>query len=202
MVDWKGKKKTHNFILQLSKNFGQSYALSLEVQNSFTLHSLNCKLHRPEYLHKYIFNTEECPKKKRLNLQTLINVTFTFKDIKCKGLMPVSEVSRKVCLSNSHRLYHQRQHIDWKMQIIVPVFSISKSVTNIYTKLVTSRDARMVKMVGFLIPDNPASSMCRIGSGYILNLTVFRNRGSSLVPWLTYVQTWIAIVINTTKRLN
>ena len=42
----------------------------------------------------------------------------------------------------------------------------------------------MVKMVGFLIPDNPASSICRIPD-WILNSTVLRNHVSGLAPWLT-----------------
>ena len=54
----------------------------------------------------------------------------------------------------------------------------------------SDRDERTVKMAGFRIPDNPANSIRDL----ILNPTVFTNKVSSPVPWLTKAQRWVMIV--------
>ena len=64
-----------------------------------------------------------------------------------------------------------------------------------FNKWIEFRNAQIVKMARFQIPDNPISSIRQIPDQIrILNSTVFRNHVSGLVPWLTCIQRWTVIV--------
>ena len=77
----------------------------------------------------------------------------------------------------------------------MPITNVSVVIVDAYCFGMANGDAQIVKMVGFWIPDNPSSSIRWIPDRIrILNSTVFRSHVSSLVPWLTYVHSWIVIV--------
>ena len=89
--------------------------------------------------------------------------------------------------------YNQKVSTLWDTLMGLEMQLVDQLEVNLYIKIY-NRDARIVKMAGFQIPDNPASSIHRIPDRIrIFYSTVFRNHAISLVPRLPYVQTWILI---------